>query len=171
VDLEDAVRDPERLGHPERGSAGGRLHRADLVPIQEEHFTPELAGDGEASEAGPHHDGVIIPGGHFQAQHTRKAEQMNGSRPRGRRPAPSGGRFAQRAQHPAREEEHHQHEENAEVEEPALGQALQDLRAREQRAAQPAQVELARSPASGCASSQLLLDLPLRSTVEAAADH
>jgi hypothetical protein len=39
------------------------------------------------------------------------------------------------------------------------------------KAVRAAQVELARSPASGCASSQLLLDLPLRSTVEAAADH
>jgi len=39
------------------------------------------------------------------------------------------------------------------------------------KAVRAAQVELARSSASGCASSQLLLDLPLRSTVEAAADH
>src|SRR5258705_12549348 len=96
VDLQDAGGDAEGLGNPERGAARGRLHAADLVAIEEQDLSLELAGDGEAAEAGPDHDGIVISGGHSRSQHTleprRKRALTPPGRPRGAAgPPPPGG--------------------------------------------------------------------------------
>ena len=55
------------------------------------------------------------------------------------RPAALSERLADSAEHPLGEEEDHEHEEDAEDEEPALGQPQDDLRAAEERG-QPSEI-------------------------------
>ena len=80
VHLQDAGGHAEGLRHPERGTARGGLHAADLVAVQEQNFSLELSGNGEAAEAGPDHDGIVISGGHSRSQHTLKPRRKRRSR-------------------------------------------------------------------------------------------
>ena len=61
VDLKHAVLQNQGLRHPEGRAAGRRLDGPDVVPVDQEHASPQTPGDREAGEARAHHDGVVVP--------------------------------------------------------------------------------------------------------------